>query len=142
MTAVAMLRKRGRRREAEACKYRQKDYIALHMFGIWVSATIAYFMMTGALLIFILGKNPDQYIAFETMGQVAILWGLVYVIFCLAFEWIAWICYSARYRKAKGWQRRYRYAVRRLEAYYNAPAEQESNDEWLISAEEGNKKKL
>ena len=36
MTDVAMLWKKGKRREAEVCKYRRKDYIALHMFGVWV----------------------------------------------------------------------------------------------------------
>ncbi len=132
MTEVAMLLKKGERREAEVCKYRRKDYIALHMFGIWVSSTVAYFLITIVLLIFMLGKNPDQYIAFETMMQAALLWGMTYMIFCLGMQWLAWICYSARYKKSRIWQRKYHYALRMLEEYYNTPTEPEAEDDWQI----------
>jgi len=146
MTDVALLQKKGMRGEAEACKYRQKDYVTLHMFAVWVSATAAWFLMTAALLLFIFGKNPDQYIAFETVGQVAVLWGMAYVLYCLIFFWVAWICYSTRYRKAKKWQRQYQYAVQCLEKYYMTSAESDNDDVnddvWLVSSEEGNRKGL
>ncbi len=142
MTAVALLWKKGEHREAEAVKYRQNDYVALHMFGIWISGSAAWILMTAALLIFVLGKDPDQYIAFETLGSIVLLWGMAYLIFCVILEWIAWMCYSVRYRNAKGWQRKYHYALRSLERYYSSPEEEEDDENWLVNTGEGSKERV
>lgn len=137
MTEAALLQKQGQRSSMDICKYRKGDYLSLHLFVSWLSCTIAYLLMTGGLLVYLMGKNQDQYIDLTVLSQVAILWGMVYLLFCLAFCWITYLCYASRYRKAKRWQQKNQRALRGLMEYYNREAEPSSDDSWTVGAEKG-----
>lgn len=137
MTEVALLQKQGQRSSTDICKYRKKDYLALHFFVSWLSGTIAYLMMTGALLMYMMGKNPDQYFDLTVLSQVAILWGMIYLLFCLAFCWITYLCYASRYRKARRWQQKSQRALRGLMEYYNREAEPSADEGWTVGSEKG-----
>lgn len=118
MTASALLQKQGERRYADICRYRRRDYISLQLFFTWLCVTAAYLLMTGVLLMYLFGKNPDRYIDLTDIGQIALLWGAVYLLCCLACGWISWLCSSARWMKAARWKRLYRSALRALEDCY------------------------
>lgn len=122
MTNAAMLVKKGGREMETIGRYRRRDYIVLHMLIVWILSTVSYLLMTAALLVFLLGVDPDRCIAFEVFGQAAILWGIVYLVFCFVMSWIAYFCYGTRYEKARQWKKRCRAAVQSLEEYYREQA--------------------
>ncbi|MBQ8639208.1 MAG: hypothetical protein IJ468_08565 [Lachnospiraceae bacterium] len=138
MTEAALLQKQGERGYMDVCKYRRRDYIALHLVVSWLCCSAAYVILTGILLLYIYGKNPDQYINLNVITQVAILWGMIYLMFCLVFCWITYLCYSERYDKAALWQVRYLRVLRGLKDYYYREAEAAFEDDgWTVRTEKG-----
>ena len=118
MTQAAMIQKREERRAIEICGYRKKDYVSFQMMKIWISYTVAYFLLSITGIICAGGGMKAASLSEHTLIVIICVWLACYLGFLTAALVMARKCYSKRYRTAAVTVRLLRQHLMALEDYY------------------------
>lgn len=134
MTDVALFEKRNRA-EISDCRYRRRDFFAMHSLRIWTILTLVYGGILLLAVLYAAGEGIQLIMVDDSLIQGVLWWGIGYVIFCFAGFLSTGVYLRRRYARAVAGMHRLKELLRCLEEYYRERSSSNDNDASGFSSE-------
>lgn len=118
MNRAALCDAQAKRGEKSIARWRRRDYLAVHLFLAWCSATAAYACLFTLWGLYEAGRMAEETISRSFLSRSAEACLLVYLVYIIIMMLIYHHIYSERYRRARAWQRGSQHALEALELWY------------------------
>ncbi len=117
MTKCAIYEERDGKWTLPISKYHRSDYVSMNMFISFVLSTIAFFIIAGGYLVYLLDANKDlANISYSSIGVITLVLYITWEILILI---ITFVYYRKKYHKARKSLRKYYENLKELNKMYS-----------------------